>query len=601
MKIDANVKQIKSLKDYFFIVPDYQREYVWEVEKNVSRFLQDINDEFNPNIDEQSNYFIGSLIVVEDKDGLYNVIDGQQRLTTIIITLCAMRETLAQVNNEDLAEERNELLKIIQDLLYEYSIGKKKKTPRLELQYEESKDFILKLIENKDYEDIETNSIIRMKDAYNTILEFLVGLKESDPCVVIKFISYFLVNVEMVVIEPDNISSALKIFETINERGVSLNAMDLLKNLLFANAQDKDFKKIKEIWQKIIINLQDCNEGDKPLRFLRYFLIARYHNGILREDQIYSWITSSTGKTKIQYEKDQIKFAKEILSASEKYSAFIKATDTWDADLDYPHVTGIAYLSKSARIPFILLLALKDSFEKKEINLLAKNLEVLMFYYATNKVLTKYYESLFAELSVKIRSLNSLSDLQTFIKSELGPIIDKQKQAFEANFDNRNQAELLPQYRIKYILGKVEDYIRIKGNLPINNLSYYQDQHLEHILPQSGENIPTDLYPQTWDYNNAVYKIGNLTLLEGPINQSLNYSNDISSNNWFNVKTDAYKNSSIYLTKTFTENKIGQNTAFNKFVSENLKHYQNWNKETIISRQHVLKELMLKVWSVDTN
>ncbi len=150
MKINAEVKQVRNLKDFFFVVPDYQREYVWEKEKNVQRFLQDINDEFNPNVDEQKNYFIGSTIIVRRKDGQYDVIDGQQRLTTIIISLCSMREILTNIvfdlDMKEEIKEKIELLKIIKDLLYEYSIETRKTTPRLQLQYEDSKDYLLNLI-----------------------------------------------------------------------------------------------------------------------------------------------------------------------------------------------------------------------------------------------------------------------------------------------------------------------------------------------------------------------------------------------------------------------------------------------------------------------
>src|SRR4051794_10858034 len=107
MEIKADVKRIESLKDFFFVVPDYQREYVWESDKHVSRFLHDINDEFNPNSETQSSYFIGSAIIVKRKDGQYDVIDGQQRLTTIVLTLCSIRRKLTFLN---LDEERSEYL-----------------------------------------------------------------------------------------------------------------------------------------------------------------------------------------------------------------------------------------------------------------------------------------------------------------------------------------------------------------------------------------------------------------------------------------------------------------------------------------------------------
>ena len=140
----------------------------------------------------------------------------------------------------------------------------------------------------------------------------------------------------MVIIQPDNIGSALKIFETINERGVGLDAMDLLKNLLFS--KDNEFKRIKMIWNSIVLNIGNCGESDKPLRFLCYFLIARYHNGVIREEKTYEWLASKEAKAKIKYETNPVQFAKEILKASEKYCAFIKATNSWDADSEYPSI-----------------------------------------------------------------------------------------------------------------------------------------------------------------------------------------------------------------------------------------------------------------------
>lgn len=56
-------------------------------------------------------------------------------------------------------------------------------------------------------------------------------------------------------------------FETINDRGVGLNAMDLLKNLLFMKTSSEDYPRLKDRWKKLIDVLDDC--GEKPLRFLR--------------------------------------------------------------------------------------------------------------------------------------------------------------------------------------------------------------------------------------------------------------------------------------------------------------------------------------------
>lgn len=61
MKIDAKVQSISKLKDYFFLVPDYQREYVWKPDDEVEQFLIDIENEYSPDAKEQRNYFLGIL------------------------------------------------------------------------------------------------------------------------------------------------------------------------------------------------------------------------------------------------------------------------------------------------------------------------------------------------------------------------------------------------------------------------------------------------------------------------------------------------------------------------------------------------------------
>ncbi|WP_436490332.1 DUF262 domain-containing protein [Chitinophaga sp. ARDCPP14] len=602
MEIKAEVKSIESIKDYFFVVPDYQREYVWQADIHVAQFFQDIIDEFNPNSGKQSNYFIGSTIIVKREDGAFDVVDGQQRLTTIVISLCAIRYSLQQLDmcDDDLRTVRDELLKVVRELLYKYDISSRKHTPRLSLQYAESKDYLNRLIGEKEFTDIKTPSIKKMMEAYSTISDFLKELKVNDDGILINFISYFLANVEMVIIKPDNLSSALKIFETINERGVGLNAMDLLKNLLFSHAKDDDFEPIKQTWKVMLKSIDESGEGDKPLRFLRYFLMARYHKGIIREDEIYKWMISDEGKANIKYKSDPVGFANELKSAATKYSIFIKATNGRDADNVYPSITGIGYLSKkTSRQHLVLLMALKDNIDNNIINQLARNIESLVFYYSINRILTKSYEEKFANWAVKLRAINTGEQLKSFLQDDFRKELSDQQTKFNSQFASKGQGDLNPLYRIKYILGKLENFIRIKVNFPVANYSFYQAQQLEHILPQTGENIPADRYTQPYDYPNTVYRLGNLTLLEAPINQSLNFSNDISTNQWFDVKKNAYLNSNILLTRTFSQIRIGEQTLFNGFASTKLKTFDEWNMDTVAERQEIMRNLIVEIWKLE--
>lgn len=351
MKIDAKVQAISKLKDYFFLVPDYQREYVWTPDDEVEQFLIDIENEYIPKANEQRTYFLGSIIIVNNGT-CFDVVDGQQRLTTIMLSLCAFRDLLKE---KVLNSAQKNYLQTIENLLYNFDIESGETRVRLELQYEESYDYLTTLIQGQSYDGTQSPSISRMQDAYMKIRQHLRMYDDTD--VLIDFIKYFLTRIELVVIESQDLSSALKIFETINQRGVGLNAMDLVKNLLFCHAKESDFAKIKDIWKEIIQHLQDCHEDQNPLRFLRYFLVARYYNGILREDDIYKWIISPKGKQVTGYETHPVEFAKEISCISKRYSDLVKATELQQDGGEYPHVTNIGFINKyKSRQHLILLL-----------------------------------------------------------------------------------------------------------------------------------------------------------------------------------------------------------------------------------------------------
>jgi len=118
---------------------------------------------------------------------------------------------------------------------------------------------------------------------------------------------YLANNVVFIQISTD-VSSALKIFETINERGVGLNSMDLLKNLLFTQVQPSDFTRLKDEWKKITAPLEKAKE--KPLRFLRYFVMANYKiknvrsDAVVREDEIYDWLVDKDNAALCDYKND---------------------------------------------------------------------------------------------------------------------------------------------------------------------------------------------------------------------------------------------------------------------------------------------------------
>ena len=88
----------------FYVVPDFQREFVWE-DDAVNQLLQDLFIEFRAdNTSLESEYFLGSMVVCVGPEGVYELIDGQQRITTTFLIFCAMRDHLKGINARPIAE-----------------------------------------------------------------------------------------------------------------------------------------------------------------------------------------------------------------------------------------------------------------------------------------------------------------------------------------------------------------------------------------------------------------------------------------------------------------------------------------------------------------
>ncbi len=293
MKIENQKLNIEeAFTQHIYTIPDYQREYVWK-EKEVTKLLDDISEEYSKENSKSPEYFIGSIVVNRHGKDV-EVIDGQQRLTTLFLCLCAFRKMLHK-ENEDIEDINTMLLSKRRD-----EKGKLIPSYNLKLTYENTSQLLEDIVDNKELRDDLIGSAKNIIDAYNTILRDLANnLKTKDE--LLEFLAYFTQKVNFIQIETPSISDALKIFETINERGVGLNPMDLLKNLIFRKVDREEFAKLKVEWKKITDLLE--NNEQKPLRFLRYYIMANYQvknakgEEIVREDEIYDWIIQKENAT----------------------------------------------------------------------------------------------------------------------------------------------------------------------------------------------------------------------------------------------------------------------------------------------------------------
>ncbi len=597
MEINADVHSIAKLKDFFFLVPDYQREYVWKVDDQVEQFLEDIDNEYDVGAADQKSYFIGSIIIVKNS-GKYHVIDGQQRLTTAVITLCAFRDLLKGLTLDD---KQQNYYKSIEEWLSGFDIETDETQVRLELQYAESKEYLSSLILGKPYKDEETASIKKMREAYERIKEYLGSYLEQSIDKLVSFARYFLTKIDLVVIESENLSSALKIFETINQRGVGLNAMDLVKNLLFSQVKDVEFQKIKEHWKEINRNLQFCGEEQSPLRFLRYFLMARHHDGILREDEVYKWVISADGKKATQYETKPMELASELVKISKRYAGLVKATMHKSDGGQYSAVSRLGFINKfKSRQHLVLLLALSENCSDEVIEALAKELESFFFFSNTIGIQAKYNERLFTQWAVSLRAVEDKMQLAEVISVTVAPYIKDKFGLFRQSFISLQHRQYNPLYRQRYILGQLENTMRRLGGMPELGLSFFDSLQLEHILPQTpkGRNL-TDEFDDPDDYINHVGLLGNVTLLESNINQAVNSCNDLLGS-WFEEKQSEYAKSGIESTALLNhDHRIGKNTMLNAFKTNYGYEFNIWDKKAIQDRQHILLTLALETWLIN--
>jgi uncharacterized protein with ParB-like and HNH nuclease domain len=314
-----DISVVDVFKD-FYAVPDYQREYVWEAEE-VEQLLTDIRSEMGGGSHTGApEYFIGSIVICPGKAGVLDLIDGQQRMTTLYLTLCAIRDHLEEIGDRPPGALGPQVEAVATD-----ESGRDHSRYRLDLQYEDSGDVLVNIARGETgwRPEQETRSIRNIRNAYSSVREYLKNEFGGDAEQVRAFYGYLTNRVKLIRIQTEDVTKALKVFETINDRGVGLDSMDLLKNLLFMRAKRDDFERLRAIWKE----LQDTiyQAGEKPLRFLRYFILANYDVEVLREDEIYGWFVRNEGAC--GYATAPLRFATDLVAAAKAYANLMSGED----------------------------------------------------------------------------------------------------------------------------------------------------------------------------------------------------------------------------------------------------------------------------------
>lgn len=207
-------------------IPAYQRPYSWE-KGNVEQLLDDVWEAFATNDEE---YFIGSLITIEREKGrLYDVVDGQQRLTTLNLIFSRLRDGVDEPAKSELGRR----------VLPRNALTGEEETPRLTLRQRDQNFFRRHVLAGEKVPEVVRKEVAKEQDApKQRIIENLEAIDsfiaQHDQKTLKLFANYLLSRVYVVFVTTASWQSAYRLFNVLNARGMALSNADLIKNMLFA-------------------------------------------------------------------------------------------------------------------------------------------------------------------------------------------------------------------------------------------------------------------------------------------------------------------------------------------------------------------------------
>jgi hypothetical protein len=290
-------------------IPPYQRPYSWERE-NVQQLLEDVWEAYEA---QDSEYFIGSLITIEQKhDCRYEVVDGQQRLTTLNLIFACLRDRIAD------EAAKAELGKRI---LPRNVLTGEAETPRLLLRKKDRRFFREHVLEGhalpaKIGQSLETSQR-RLAENLKTVDTFCEGKSERE---LMLWANYLLQKVYVVFVTSHSWQSAYRLFNVLNARGMSLSNADLIKNSLFSlsGAQAERSEDLEERWLELEEEL-GIQRLDAFFGHHRTSLTAAKARGTLHEE-IEPLIRATEG--------GPFAFLDSVISSSRNYMRIVEADFT---------------------------------------------------------------------------------------------------------------------------------------------------------------------------------------------------------------------------------------------------------------------------------
>lgn len=582
-----------------FAIDYYQREYRWE-SKQVVELIEDLNDKFFEShevgnertaVEQYGHYFLGSIII-SDKDGHKFIIDGQQRLTSITLILIYL---YSRLQDDD---QRKELA----NLIFSYKVGKRS----FNLDVAERTACMEALFAQEHFEENgQPESVVNIVNRYVDIEEAFSDVLDDEALPY--FADWLIENVHLVEITAFSDADAYTIFETMNDRGLSLTPTDMLKGYLLANITDVERRTAaSHVWRGRIAALQRLGKEENSdaikswLRSQHAQSIRERKRGAVPRDfdligtEFHRWARDHETDLKLTCSAE---FGRFIQADFDFYSRWYEcvrhAADALTDGLECIHYN--AQNSFTLQYPVLLApLRLSDSEDdiRRKLRIVSTYLDILIARRIWNWKSTSYSAmqyNMFQLIILKIRGM-PVPNLASFLTERL--------HADEETFAKNDRFHLhgMNGKQIHRMLARITDYVETQSGQASRYSEYIQRRgkngyEVEHIWANHPERHKEE-FGHPSDFSGYRNRIGGLLLLPKSFNASY-------SDKTYAKKRDHYFGQNL-LAQSLHENAYEHNPGFLKFLSRSglpFRAHEEFKKEDLDARQELVREIAERIWN----
>ncbi len=503
---------VDSGKNY--LVPVYQRRYVWTL-KLVKKLIDDIREcSYTKELNSSSPYFIGGVVLCKEltqQSEPYlslEIIDGQQRLTTLSMIIASLYYQLKFHTERDLSKQKawvDNQIDVIDKLLFstkeipgsfDINVGLTiERSDELQHVYSDiliafkEGDFKEKFKSKAASNRYEGISKLYCEKIINAAILIEDTLTSFEGLSLLEFCTQLLDFTYIVVTKTIDIDTGFLVFEKLNDSGSSLEPEDLLKSFLFSESTDKEYEDLNKEWRTLIDLIESINIGKAkitPREFLdNYLIIKGLESGEMDKTKIFKIF-----KEYVNYKKlTPNDLVLDLIKIAKKYKQLKRDSSIKNFLLPFNFKLGylilLTYYSKMG----------ETIFNENKFQIL-KNLVRLEFAYILSGN-SRYLGGIVKDICAKIIS-SSDYDIQIFIDEKITLMEDKFNKFLQTSniFTKKNASKLLLKI-LNYHLGDITD---INDYKVITLIPEKFDSNYNYALDK-------DTYPLN------VYRLGNLTLV----------------------------------------------------------------------------------------